>query len=101
MPLHRGERREDGLVPRRDEEVRESALLLEREEEIGLDADHEDARADARHGFLERSAVLGGVEEVHRAREVQVRVRVERRHEAVGVALEVRLDLELDPERRT
>ena len=62
--------------PARAQHGRDLLLLVEREQEVGLDADHQrPPRADAGEARLHRAAVLGHVEQVHRARQVEVAVR--------------------------
>jgi len=81
------------------EDTGDLPLLVDREQEVGLDADHErPLRADPAQARLHRAPVLGDVEEVHGARKIEVAVRVEGARELLGVHLEVGLDLELGAE---
>ena len=75
------------------------ALLRQREQEIRLHAD--DQRPLGPHpceAGRQAAAVVADIEQVHRARKVQVAVGVEGADESHGVGLEVRLDFEVDAE---
>src|SRR5690242_2546113 len=100
VPLRRVQRHEFHRCAGVAQAVGDLLLLLEREQDVGAHADHHrpldvDALEPLAHAA---TAVFGHVEPVAGARQVQVAVGVERAHEALGVALQVGLDLELDAE---
>src|SRR5579863_5249264 len=75
------------------ERLRDRGLLLDREQHVALDTDYQHRlAADPAQRRGEAAAVLGEIESVHGAGEVQVAVRVEDAHEALGLALEIGLD---------
>ncbi|KAG1441994.1 hypothetical protein G6F57_018545 [Rhizopus arrhizus] len=76
-------------------------LLLHREQDVGVGADrqrlfHPDLCQASQHIAI---GVLGQIEPVHRAAQVQVAVRIEEAHEAPRVALQVTFHLEFKAER--
>src|SRR5690606_34316790 len=100
VPLQRAQLDELDLTPPPRESLGELALLIDREQEVGLHPDdHRAPRLNALQALHHGAAVIGDVEEIARARKVQVAVRVELPGELVRVVLEVRLDLEHGAER--
>ncbi len=71
------------------------ALLVDGEQNVGFDTDHE--RPDVPQTSerrLERATVLREVELIHRLREREKAIRVEDLRETLGLVLEIGLDLE-------
>ena len=55
-------------------------------------------RRDPLQAVVERAAVVGDVEQIHRPREIQIAVRIERADELVGMGFQIGLHLEVDAE---
>src|SRR5262245_8436801 len=93
VALERVQLDELDFTPRGTESLRELALLIDREQEVRRDADDQRTlHADLPEADLDGAAMLGDVEQVARAREVQIAVRVELPGELVRMVLEIRLD---------
>ena len=99
-PCSEGRRANSTSRPPAARPVRQLLLLLDREQQIGLHAD--DQRALDREALAarpHRAAVVGEIEQIHRARDVQIAVRIELPGELGRVILQIRLDFEVDAER--
>src|SRR5690606_6627169 len=88
------------LAARSAQAFGELSLLTDREQEIRGHADHEHAlRLHLGEPRLDRGTVLRDAEEITRARQVQIAVRVELARELIRVMLEISLALEHETER--
>ncbi len=71
-----------------------------REQKVGLDADDHNARRfDLCEPRLHRRAVIGDIEQVARAGQVQIAVRIELPGKFIRVMFEIRLDFEVYAKR--
>ena len=106
VALWRGQGRGNDLCTTCEQAVGDLLLLLQREQDVGFHPDHQRAlqanaalRDVVQHPRRISTAMVGEVEPVHRAAQVEIAVRVELTHETASMAFEVTLNLELEAER--
>ena len=95
MALQRRQCDESNVPGRRIEQRRQFLLLLDREQNIGFDTDDQDAfQVCISKSVLDAAPMIGRIERVHGAGQVQVAVCVKAAGELLPVSFQIGFDLE-------